>query len=173
MCCAVLLLAEQIRIDDSMRMEIRFDSKYADAAAQGTQRCSSNTELAHQLRHQWHCVKGSFVGGVGMTHVRSHKGEPWNDTADSIAEAAKNGCSVPNSRTELEGWVMSFRGSRLVQLGHVLRCQRVKSGKTSLRNSKTRFWKKAEPKEMGSLRIATVESSHAQPGRREGGEWHF
>ena len=38
-----------------------------------------------------------------MTHVRSHQGEPWNEMADSLAEAATNGCSVPSSRTELEG----------------------------------------------------------------------
>ena len=43
MCCAVLWIAEQLRIADSMRMEIRYDSKDAAAAAQGTQRCSSNT----------------------------------------------------------------------------------------------------------------------------------
>ena len=36
MCCAVLWLIEQNRIDDSMRLEIRFDSKYAAAAAVGT-----------------------------------------------------------------------------------------------------------------------------------------
>ena len=34
-----------------------------------------------------------------MTHVRGHKGDPWNEMADSLAEAAqaperswKNGC---------------------------------------------------------------------------------
>ena len=60
MCCAVLWLIEQNRIDDSMQLEFRFDSEYAAAAAVGTQRCSSNTELAHKLRH-----------------VRGHKGDPW------------------------------------------------------------------------------------------------
>ena len=53
MCCAVLWLVEQNRIDASMRLEIRFDSKYAAAAAVGTQRCLSNTELAHKLRQHW------------------------------------------------------------------------------------------------------------------------
>ena len=55
---------EQTQLDDSMRMEIRFHSKHAAAAAMGVQRCSSNTELVHKLRHQWHCVNGSVVGGV-------------------------------------------------------------------------------------------------------------
>ena len=55
MCCAVLWLIEQNRIDDSMRLEIRFDSKYAAAAAVRTQRCSSNTELVHKLRYVWRC----------------------------------------------------------------------------------------------------------------------
>ena len=109
MCCAVLWLAEQLRIDDSMRVEIRFDSKYAAVAALGTQRCSSNAELVHKLRHPWHCVNRGAVGGVGMTHVRRHKVEPWNEMADSLVEAAMNGCSVPSSRTEPERWVMSFR----------------------------------------------------------------
>ena len=36
MCCAVLWLAEQIQVDDSTRVEIRFGGKYAAAAAQGT-----------------------------------------------------------------------------------------------------------------------------------------
>ena len=48
---------EQNRIDDSMRLEIRFDSKYAAAVAVGTQRCSSNTELVHKLRHQRRSVE--------------------------------------------------------------------------------------------------------------------
>ena len=65
MCCAVLWLMEQNRIDDSMRLEIRFDSKYAAAAAVGTQRCSSNTELVHKLRHHWQCVNENTCGCVG------------------------------------------------------------------------------------------------------------
>ena len=52
MCCAVFWLVEQAQPDDSMRMEIRFDSKYAAAAAMGMLRCSSNTGLVHKLRHQ-------------------------------------------------------------------------------------------------------------------------
>ena len=35
MCCALLWLVEQLRIDDSMRVDIRFDIKYAAAAAWG------------------------------------------------------------------------------------------------------------------------------------------
>ena len=35
-----------------------------------------------------------------MTHVRGHKGDPWSEMADSLAEAAMNGCVVPGSRTE-------------------------------------------------------------------------
>ena len=73
MCCAVLWLVEQAQLDDSMRMEIRFDSKYAAPAAMGMQRCSSNTGLVHKLRYHWHCVNGTVFGRVGMTHVRSHK----------------------------------------------------------------------------------------------------
>ena len=30
--------------------------------------------------------------------------------ADSLAEAAMNGCVVPSSRTELEKWMLNFRG---------------------------------------------------------------
>ena len=100
-CCAVLWLAEQTQLDDSMRMEIRFDSEYAAAAATGVQRCSSNTELVDKLRHHWHCVDGSVVGGVGMTPVRSHKGEPWNEISDSLSDAATNGFCVPDSTAEL------------------------------------------------------------------------
>ena len=100
MCCAVLWLIEQNRIDDSMRLEIRFDSKYAAAAAVGTQRCSSKTELVHKLRQHWQCVNESAFGGVGMTHVRGRKGDPWNEMADSPAEAAMNGCVVPSSRMD-------------------------------------------------------------------------
>ena len=59
MCCAVLWLIEQNRIDDSMRLEIRFDSKHASAAAVGTQRCSSNTELVHKSD-----ITGNVVSGV-------------------------------------------------------------------------------------------------------------
>ena len=106
-CCAVLWLIEQ---NDSMRLEIRFDSEYAAAAAVGTQRCSSNTELVHKLRHHWQCANESSFGGVGMTHVRGRKGDPWNEMADSLAEAAMNGCVVPSSRTESEKWMLSFRG---------------------------------------------------------------
>ena len=113
-------VAEQIRIDDSMRMEISFDSKHAAAAAHGTQRCSSNTELVHKLKNQWHCVNGSVVEGADMTHVRSHKCEPWNEMADSLTDAAMNGFCVPGSRTELERWMMRFWGSQLEQLVHVL-----------------------------------------------------
>ena len=109
-CCAVLWLAEQTQLDDSMRMDIRLDSKYAAAAAMGVQRCSSNNDLLHKLRHHWHCVNGSVVGGFVMTHVRSHKGEPWNEMADSLAEAAVNGFCVPGSRTELERWMTRFQG---------------------------------------------------------------
>ena len=64
LCCAVLWLAEQTQLDDSMKMEIRFESKYAAAAAIGVQQCSSNTELVHKLRHHWHCVNGSVIGGI-------------------------------------------------------------------------------------------------------------
>ena len=110
MCCAVLWLIEQNRIDDSMRLEIRFGSKYAAAAAVGTQRCSSNADLVHQLRHHWQCVNESAFGGVGMTLVRGHKGDPWNEMADYLAEAAMNGCVVPSSRTEQEKWMVSFWG---------------------------------------------------------------
>ena len=49
MCRAVLWLVEQEQPNDSM--EIRFDRKYAAAAAMGMQRCSSNTGLVHKLRH--------------------------------------------------------------------------------------------------------------------------
>ena len=42
-----------------------------------------------------------------MTHVRSHKGEPWNEMADSLAEAM-NGFCVPGSRTKLERWMTRF-----------------------------------------------------------------
>ena len=49
MCCAVLWLVEQALLDDSMRMEIRFGSVYAAAAAMGMQRCSSNTGLVRKL----------------------------------------------------------------------------------------------------------------------------
>ena len=102
MCCDVLWLAEQTQFDKSMRLEIRFDSKYAATAAVGTQRCSSNTELVHKLKHQWQCVNESAFGGVGMTHVGGHKGDPWNEMADSPAEAAMNGCVV-------QKWMLSFR----------------------------------------------------------------
>ena len=88
-------MAEQLRIDDSMRMEIRFDSKYAAAAEQGTQRRSSNTGPVHNLRRHWHWVNGSVVGGVGMTHVGSHNGEPWNEMADSLAEGMAAVCQAP------------------------------------------------------------------------------
>ena len=30
-----------------------------------------------------------------MAHVKSHKGELWNEMADSLAEAAMNGFCVP------------------------------------------------------------------------------
>ena len=116
MCCAVLWLIEQNRIIGSMiRCGWRFDvdSKYAAAAAVGTQRCSSNTELVHKLRHHWQCVNENTFGGVGMTHVRGHKGDSWNEMAESLAEAAMNGCVVPSSRTELEKWTLSFRGVRV------------------------------------------------------------
>ena len=56
-----------------MRLEIRFDSKHAAAAAVGTQRCSSNTEFAHKIRHHWQCVNENTFGGVAM------KGDPWNE----------------------------------------------------------------------------------------------
>ena len=44
-----------------------------------------------------------------MTHKRGHCGEPWNEMADSLAEAAMNGCRVPDSRKELERWMLGFR----------------------------------------------------------------
>ena len=82
MCCAVLWLIEQNRVEASMLLEIRFDSKYVAAAAVGKQRCSSNTELVHKLRQHWQCLNENTFGGVGMTHVRGHKGDPWNEMAD-------------------------------------------------------------------------------------------
>ena len=96
-----------------------------------------------------------------MTHVRRHRGEPWNEMADSFRSFRSGhpyGCSVPSSRTELERWMMSFRGGPgWSSLRHVLRCHRgVKSGKTSSRNSKTRLLVNEEPKEVRALRIATL-----------------
>ena len=47
-----------------------------------------------------------------MMHVRGHKGDPWNEMADSLAEAAMNGCVVPSSRTELENGCWALGVSR-------------------------------------------------------------
>ena len=44
-----------------------------------------------------------------MTQMRSHRGEPWNEMADPLAEVAVDDCSVPCSRTALESWATSFR----------------------------------------------------------------
>ena len=158
MCCAVLWLIEQNRIDASMRLEIRFGSKYAAAAAVGTQRCSSNTELVHKLRYHWQCVDENTFGGVGMTQVRGHKVDPWNEMADSLAEAAMNGCVVPSSRTELEKWMLSFRGVPVAAtLGTC--CEMppgVKSGRAFVRKQKNYLCLFVNQKKLKSLRIATL-----------------
>ena len=85
-------------------------ANYEAAAAVGTQRCSSNTEVVHKLRQHWQCLNENTFGGVGMMHVRGHKGAPWKEMADSLAEAAMNGCVVPSSRTELEKWIAGLPG---------------------------------------------------------------
>ena len=57
-CCAVLWLAEQTQLDDSMRMDIRFDSKYAAAAAMvcsGARRTRSWQAQASLALCEWEC----------------------------------------------------------------------------------------------------------------------
>ena len=92
-----------------------------------------------------------------MTHVRSHQGEPWNEMADSLAEAATNGCSVPSSRTELEGRMMRFRG---VLVGAAWTCAamrpRCEEWKNIFEEHKDSPLVDEEPKEMRSMRIATL-----------------
>ena len=157
--CAVLRLAEQTQPGDTMRVEIRYDSNFAAAAIMETQQCSSNTELVHTLRHHWHCVNGRVFGGVGMTHVhvRGHSGEPWNEMAESFVEAAMSRCSVPGSRKELEKGMMSFRRAQLP--GHV--------------ECREPLLVKVEPKEMNSLRIATLSVLTLSPAeeRAANGMW--
>ena len=81
------------------------------------------------------------VGSVGMTHVRSHKGEPWNEMADSLTEAAMNGCRAPSSRRELERWMMRFRE---IPVGAGWACAemppRCEEWKIFVRSSRTRLW---------------------------------
>ena len=87
MCCAVLWMAEQLQIDDAMRMDIRLDSKYAgrhSVARRTLGQCTTSDVIGIG----WN---GSVVGGVGITNVRSHKGRPSNEMADSLAEVAVDG----------------------------------------------------------------------------------
>ena len=92
-----------------------------------------------------------------MTHVRSHKGEPWDEMADSLAEATMNGFCVPDSRTELERWVMSFRG---VPVGAAGTCAEMPPRSGPVENIFEKHEDSSlmdeEQKEMGSLRIATL-----------------
>ena len=91
-----------------------------------------------------------------MTLVRSHKGEPWNEMGDSLAEAAMNGFCVPGSRTELERWMTRFRG---VSVGAARTCAamppRSEEWKNIFEEHKEPSLTNEEPKEMKSLRIAT------------------
>ena len=92
-----------------------------------------------------------------MTHVRSHRREPWNEMAGSLAEAAMTGCCVPSSRTELERWMMSFG---VVPVGAVWTCAamqpRCEGWKNIFEELKDSPWVNEEPKDVRALRIATL-----------------
>ena len=77
-----------------------------------------------------------------MTHVRGHNGEPWNEMADSFAEAARSGCCVPGSRKELEKRIISFSESTGRNcLGMCCDARRsVRSGRVFLRSAESHFW---------------------------------
>ena len=77
--------------------------------------------------------------------------------ADYLAEAAKNGWVVPSSRTELEKWMLGFRGVPVAAIW-------ARAEMPSRREEWTSIFVKteespmsvSEPKELKSLRIATL-----------------
>ena len=91
-----------------------------------------------------------------MTHVRGHKGDPWNEMADSLAVAAMNGCVVPSSRTELEKWMLSFRGVLVAAIWTRAEMpSRCEEWTSIFEKTEELRVSVLEPKEMKSLRIAT------------------
>ena len=142
MCCAVLWLIEQ---------------KYAAAAAVNTQRCSSNTELVLKLRHPLQCVNENTFGGVGMTHVRGHKGDPWNEMAGLSCRGGHEWLCVPSSRTELEKWMLGFRGVPVAAIwARAEMPPRCEEWTSIFEKTEELPVSVLEPKELKSLRIATL-----------------
>ena len=77
--------------------------------------------------------------------------------ADSLAEVVMNGGVVPSSRTELEKWVLSFRGvpvaATWTRAAMPPRCEE----RTSIfEKTEELLVSVLEPKELKSLRIATL-----------------
>ena len=77
--------------------------------------------------------------------------------ADSVAEAAMNGCVAPSSRTELEKWMLSFRGvpvaATWARAAMPPRCEEWTSISEKTEELPVSV---LEPKELKSLRIATL-----------------
>ena len=80
-----------------------------------------------------------------------------DEMADSLAEAAKIGCCVPSSRTELERWMIRFRG---VPVGAACTCAamppRCEEWKNIFEEHKDSPLINEVPNVMGSLRIVTL-----------------
>ena len=100
MCCAVLLI-EQNRIDDSMRLEIRFDSKYV-GQEHLTIVHSSPSVLLVTVRSQ--TVEANVV--VAHSPVEGHeRAEDWLETLSELLlsfvnDAPTYGCIDANGRLE-------------------------------------------------------------------------
>ena len=89
MCCAVLWLTEQLRIDDSS-----------------------------VALFEWECFWRCWYDPC----EKSQREPVERDGCVFLAEAVMNGCSVPSARTELQRWVLSFRG---VSVGAACTCAAV------------------------------------------------
>ena len=75
----------------SMPAIIRYDSKYAAMITSSVWRARKHKQLAAVARAEWQRARTALRGKLWLKHVKGHSGQQWNDRADALANAGRNG----------------------------------------------------------------------------------
>jgi len=82
------------RKGDVKYVVMRYDSLYAAMVASGTWKAKKHKAMAMEARHAWTTLKKRLGDRVWLRHVKGHSGHRWNNRADSLADAGRQGMHV-------------------------------------------------------------------------------
>ena len=72
----------------AVRLDLRGDDCVGET---GTWRAKKHKAMAEEARGAWIALKKIIGERLWMRHVKGHSGHPYNDIADRLADAGKQG----------------------------------------------------------------------------------